>query len=634
LLPESLTSVNNYAIHQEAANQERARRLSEEENMATSKPPETLSLGRMAGVRYSRSSSNGSTVDMSPTTPTTTNPYGTLPVRTPRQVTPRLSVSGGSGIYTKPQHPDEAQPLSAQVQSPGLSKLPSPLSTISRSGTRSSPPNSQQSSRRSAFGSQEIDIQTIQNIQKAPRMSSPMDYSEDLYRTEREDQQPPRAMYHQQSMDREVPEWQDEEEQPRYQPLQQPKLRDSPPMHRRSSSEIQKEQHNLQRLRIQQQAREEVYGRGYGNGYADDPEYLDEFQNRPSRQTGGFQQRATQLSPTRDYFSSTARSGSGVMRNSPPVSTQTRYEHLRRPSRDGHSLMPAPKISPPLGAMSTTRPSPTMSGISSIGTSRRSLSDGRGSIVSAASARRLSNAATVGSSGYVSSLPTTTSYSAGGIGGGMTSPISHHTRSGSTGSVVGVTQRTSLYAPSAGLSAMGAGGRGLSNSDLNLPNVAPRRAVSAMVQPTSTIRRSSGGYGASTTSIPTSPGVRGSSLGVSGGSPLSSPEYARVFVPPRQSTVSNGYSAASNGYSAANGGYSAASNGYSGANNYNNINTRSQNLNDHDVYSYRPDVPARQSSLGIGSPNGISHRNSVATLRNGGGSVGSVGNGVLAGAAE
>ncbi|KAF9112257.1 hypothetical protein BGX27_003730 [Mortierella sp. AM989] len=606
LLPESLTSVKNHAIHQETTNLERARRLSEEENAAASKISETLSLGRVAGARYSRSSSNGSgsAAQVSPTTPTTSNPYGTLTGRTPKQSIQRLSISGMNGIYTKPQDQDEAQNL-------GQSKLPSPPVTISRNGIRSSPPNAQQGVRRPGFASQEMDFQ------RAPRLHSPADYDDDddFYHAERDDQQLPRAMHHQQNMDREVPEWQEEEEQQRrYQsPQQQSKFRDSPPLVRRTSSDLQKEQHNLQRLRIQQQAREEVYGRGYGNGYADDPEFIDEFQSRPNKQLGGVQQRAAQPSPTRDYFSSTTKSGNGVMRNSPPVQSQTRYsEHYRRQSRDGHSLLPASRVSPPLNGIPTTRaPSAnSMNSIYNAGTSRRSLSDGRGSIVSSASSRRLSNAATVGSSGYGSALPTVGSYSTGN-NGGMAPSTSLHGRSVSTGSALGNGQRTSLYAPSAGMSTAQAGGRGgFSIPDVNPSSIAPRRSMSNMIQPTSTIRRSSGGYGAGPTSAPASSGIRGSNFGAPAASPTL--EYARVFVPPRQSVSNNGYGGASNNYS-----------------NGSNINSRSQNLNDHDMYSYKPEVPTRYSSLGSGNTNTLGHRSSIATLRNSGGNIGNGGSGML-----
>ncbi|KAF8985697.1 hypothetical protein BGZ46_002442 [Entomortierella lignicola] len=589
LLPESLTSLNNHAIHQEA---ERARRLSEENS---AKSPITLSLGRLAGTRYTRSGSNASgSTDMSPTTPTTTNPHGTFAGRTPRQSIQRLSVSGASGIFSKPQQPDEAQPLSAQVQGLGLSKLPSPVSTISRSGAQSSPPNPQQGIRRPGYSSQELDFP------KSPRMPSPTDYNDDYYRAE-ENVQPRRGSYQQQQdMDRDVLDWQDEDDLPRrYQSpqQQQSKFRDPPPpLVRTSSSDMQKEQHNLQRLRIQQQAREEVYGRGYGNGYADDQEFVDEFQSRPNRQSGGGQQRAAASSPPRDYFSLTTRSGSGVMRNSPPVQGQTRYtEHYRRPSRDGHSLLPAPRISPPLDAIPTSRAAP-INGASNIGTSRRSYSDGRGSIVPS-TARRLSNAATVG---YGSALPTTSSYSAGGGGGGMASS-SLHGRSVSTGSALGNSnQRASLYAPSSGLSTT-AGGRGGSVPEMNLP----RRPSSSMMQPPSTVRRSSGGYGV--TSTVASSGIRGSTYGAPANapSPLASSDYGRGYVPQRQNTTTA---------------TSGINNVYGGVSSYAN---RSQNPNDHDIYSYKSDLPPRHNTMGQGNVGSLAHRSGIAsTPRNGSGGGG------------
>ncbi|KAF9433293.1 hypothetical protein BGZ76_009633, partial [Entomortierella beljakovae] len=582
ILPESLTTVNNHALRQDIANQERARRLSDE-STAASKIPGTLSLGRATGTRYGRSDSNssGSMAQPSPTTPTAANPHGTMGLRTPKQNIQRPSLSGLSGMYTKQQFPDEVESLSAQVQDLGLSKLPSPAF------------------RRS--GSQGLDYQ------KSPRLPLPADSNDDFYFAEQNKN--------------DAPEWQEDEVQEyRYQPAnQQLKPRElPPPLTRRPSSE--RELQTLQRLRNQQATRDEGYGRGYGNGYIDDQEFIDEIQGGHGRQIGGIHQRNASLSPTRDYFSSTTKSGPGFMRNSPPVLTQTRNtEHYRRPSKDGHSLLPAPRISPPLNPVSSIRPAPAnmMNGIGNGGIARRSASDGRGNVVSSLPSRRLSNAANVGSSGYGSALPTG-SYSTSNLGG---MPTSMHTRSGSTGSSSGSSQRSGLYGSSIGASGLtGSVGRMSNIPDLNdLPSLAPRRSISSLVQPsTVTTRRTSGGYGASSGFTSTggyganpgltttggygsnsglaSSGARMSNFGGPAPASPSSPEFARVYVP-RQNTSNNGYS---------------------GVNNYSN-NIRSQNMNDHEMYSYKSDIPARQPSLGsAGSMNNLGHRSSIGTLRNGG----------------
>ncbi|KAI1321322.1 hypothetical protein EDD11_006659 [Mortierella claussenii] len=718
ILPESLTSISNHAGYQETINQERARRLSEEEGGASgaSKTPGTVSLGRAAGTRYGRSGSNasvGSSLSQwSPTTPTAANPYGTFTAgggRTPRQLSgiagsQRLSLTGLSSVYASSQEPDhdrrreggdhalmddhqadesqQQQMLEgAPVHALALLKLQSPTgTTVSRAATRSSPPsNAFQSVRRTGYGTQDQDLYKPAAIATVPSLPSPTDQQQydDYYRAEREEQQTPRAPYLRQSggaamTDREVPEWQGMNEdaddvdgghgepglqQHRYQTKNFRDRQQQQPSSdlRRSPSDLQKEQHNLQRLRVQQQAREDVYGRGYGNGYADDPEFLEvEYQSRLRAGGSGAgagtgvrlsdtqqQQRYAPPSPSREYFSGTTKSSASGLRPSPlvPTSTmnniaggQSRYsEHYRRQSKDGHSLMPAPRISPPLSAMSTTIRN-TYGGSSGVGgggvsgssigvAPRRSLSNVAGTVIpTTVPSRRLSNAATVGGpSGYGSALPmmssTTTSMlayqsgnSVGGFGGGGNGGVSSlHGRSASTGAVLPRT--TSLYVPSsAGVNALGGGGSGsrLSTlSDGHLPTVTPRRSLSTLTQP---VKRASGMYGgaapatgmssSSTLLSTSSTGLRGSNLHrnntVTGSGSASSSEYTRVFVPPR-------------------------SNAGAGSGSYGNGvgHTRNSQLMNDDVvsgnggYGYtRQNVPTRQSSL-----SGLHSRSSIATLR-------------------
>ncbi|KAF8925366.1 hypothetical protein BGZ58_000867 [Dissophora ornata] len=678
ILPESLTSVNNHAIHQEALNNERARRLSEEEvggavvsggpnnnndNNNSRVVPGSLSLGHAAGTRYVRSGSNvsngSSAATISPTTPTGMNPYGTLPGRTPRQASQRPSVTGLSNVYTKPQQPDMtdeddrlmfvassglAQALATLVpaQPPALSKLQTATSTLSRNGSRSSPPGS--GLRRPGFTSQEIDFQKMGNS----ATPSPTDYNDELYRSERDDQQTPRNSYGRQqgSADRNVPEWHDDEEDQQqqqsrrfqsHQPQQQKTAGDVPT--RRPSSEQLKEQHNIQRLRVQQQAREEVYGRGNGRGYEDEEELADEFQNRytsgnTNNRQSVIQQRNSTLSPTRDYFSPATRSGAGHLRSSPPMpmpssstavsmGAQSRYsEHYRRPSKDIHSLMPAPRISPPLGAMltnpnnrmtmSSASSSNLTAGIGSGIAPRRSISNLTGSIVPSAglmSSRRSSN----NSTGSNSSMY------------GSAAGMSLHGRSASSGSAgnssIGTSSRTSMYSttglgPQAPTAVGAGGGRGFSVSDGNLAGAAARRPLSTIVSPP---KRVSGSFGPSAPGMGPGPGPvpafsgPGLRTSASSSSLTSNSEYARVFAPPRSNVASNGNPYGGSGP----GGY--------GGNAYGANNSRGQYINnDTDMYGLRPEVPTRQSSLqGVGALAGgpMGQRNSIAALRSGNGGM-------------
>ncbi|KAI7832465.1 hypothetical protein BC939DRAFT_435573 [Gamsiella multidivaricata] len=688
ILPESLTSVNNHAMHQESARIERARRLSEEEDgtstaagRASLKLPETQSLGRATGTRYGRSGSSSSTASgtmQSPTTPTTTNPYGTLSGRTPRQQgsSQRHSLTGLSSVlYTKPSLPteDPQQPLESQspVQLPALSKLQqSPTTTtatLSRSESRASP-----SLRRPGYGSQEMEFQ--KQPAAVTNSPSPVDRDdEEFYRTpEREEhqyqQQTPRAsaVYTRQQAavdrDRETPEWNDDEDRPqplRYQPQQQQQqprtLREPGLVRKSSSSELQKEQHNLQRLRIQQQAREEVYGRGYGNGYADEVEFADEYQGRFGSGGGGSagsRQRNSQISPTRDFFTpnttptnaTVARPGSGHFRASPPISapvpmplpmsmvmpvsagsaTPSRYsDHYRRQSKDGHSLMPPPKISPPLTATTTTtgRIVATPAGTFNAGPARRSFS----AIPGSNGSRRLSTSANVGipssssSVGYGSALPSAigAGYGAGGVNGSM------HGRSASSGSAVGgyvggQHQRMSMYSTNsvttgipatAGMTASER--RAMSISDGSMSGIvpaSPRRSLTTMgggIGGNSIYNKRGSGSSISGSFAPP-PSSGGLSRGSASSSSSSSPEYARVFAPPRGGVNAVG---ASNNSSSSNGGHL----GYGGP----GIRTsqQQQHLQDHDAYnSYgyntRSDASIRQSLLVPGGIVPLGHRNS------------------------
>ncbi|KAF9954083.1 hypothetical protein BGZ72_004914 [Mortierella alpina] len=658
ILPESLTSLNNHALHQESTNMERARRLSEEEGAVNgapaSKVPGTLSLGRAAGTRYGRSGSNasgGSTASqMSPTTPTIANPYGTLAGRTPvRQSSQRLSMSGLSGMYTRPQS-QQQQHYADEAPSP--SKMQAPSSARSRNGSRSSPPPTLQGLRRPGHVTTAYESQFQKD---SPQPTSATDYNDDYNRLEREQyplQSPSRLNYSRQQQDvmeraTTDPEWNEydyEETSPRRTLAlpQQVKTREPALTRRRSSAEQQREQHQLQRLRIQQQAREEIYGRGYGNGYADvdqDPvldDYSGQFSqrfNQPFEQQQQHQKRNSLHSPPRDYMSATTSpvtptsvtarglAAAVALRSSPtksPVTQQSssRYsDHHRRQSRDGHMLMAAPRISPPLTAAPTGHARMSSGNYSNGGvglTPRRSVSNVGGSLGISATSRRLSTATNVGvssptTSGYESALLSSTSaynHGRGNNTGGGTGTL--HGRSVSSGSGYGdansttTSPRSSMYSASSG----GAGGGGLVRSatsiitDGGASNLHPplRRAASTMIA-TPTSRRTSGTFattaGHSSTSGTGAGGYRASTLGHSAST--ASSEYARVFVPPRAATGGSG--------------------GYGGNS---NRNSHVDDYHHQDTYSnYRPDVPARQSSLS----NGVGSRSSLATPRSSGGNA-------------
>ncbi|KAG0204390.1 hypothetical protein BGX28_003642 [Mortierella sp. GBA30] len=694
ILPESLTSVNNHAIHQDSTNIERIRRLSEEEGGniigesggASSRIPGTLSLGRAAGTRYGRSSSNASggsaTTQLSPTTPTTTNPYGSLAGRTPgRQSSQRLSASGLSGMYTRPES-QQRQYAAEEAQSP--SRLPAPLpplgsssAVLSRNGSRSSPPSTFQSGLRRPGGST---MPFESEFQKDFVRRSSTDYYDDFPRSERgplpqQLQSPSRLSYPRQHeiLDREGDpdhhtEWYEKNEQDvmssrrsSTQMVQPPKTGREPLLtRRRSSLEQQREQHQLQRLRIQQQAREEVYGRAgdYRNEYADMDHQRDFAAEDYSMQSSSYrfnqpfehQQQQQQLShqkrnsavynsPPRDYGTTSTTpvtptsvnartlnpSAASAIRSSPTMSpsSQTTREHYRRQSRDGHTLMPAPRISPPpphsplQSAPTASMTTRIASGSNSNGLApRRSLSNVGGSLgVSSSHSRRLSTAANIGSSDaqYESSVPSSPSTYGNNSGGlnrtsSITGPI--HGRSiSSSGSGFGMTTTTTTttsprsttintYSGSPGVGSGGFGGHGRSASSTtdrttNLPP--PRRAASTMIS--SPTRRASGA-----TSTNNSGAYRASTIGHSASSSLSSSsEYARVFVPPRSAGVSGGSSGGGSGYGA-------------NSNSSRNLTDESQH---QDAYSnYRPEVPTRHSSLGSGimaPSNGAGIRSSLAT---------------------
>ncbi|KAK3847003.1 MAG: hypothetical protein J3R72DRAFT_432896 [Linnemannia gamsii] len=252
-------------------------------------------------------------------------------------------------------------------------------------------------------------------------------------------------------------------------------------------------------------------------------------------------------------------------------------EHYRRQSKDGYSLMSAPRISPPLTGLPTASArTPSGGSGNSLANPRRSFSQGL-SGSSTLPSRRLSTAVNVD-----------------GLGGsGVGSVGSLHGRSGSSGSLQRST--SSIYASQQQpLSTAGAGPRvsavpsaysdGNLNSSVGVGS--GRRVVSTMMS-------GAGGGGG----LPQSSRRSASeSMGVNPrASANANSEYARVFVPPRSSIVAGG----------------------GGGSQY----------QQQDAYTYRPEVPLRQSSLGAGgmatasTGGGLNSRNSLASLR------GSTGNG-------
>lgn len=689
ILPESLTSVNNHAFHKEETAKvervERTRRLSDEERHAENFPndgappvpaspsaaasatgsaispansriPAALSLGRAAGARFGRSGSGGagSLAQMSPTTPTITNPYGSLNGRTAAgaaaavaaggagsrlaNVPHRLSLTGTTAAFARQQLDDAAMASpSTPTQAQYLPKLSQPATTtLSRSGTRSSPPTTA-GLRRPGFATQQDDNNGGGSGGSA--LSSPTDQYDDYYRAEKEFQmqqqlQPPaRSSYlrqqqqRQQQQDLEQPEWYDNNDEDHQQPRRIPTTpmkssRTLPPaplspsdqqQQQQREQREQRDQKHLQRLRIQQQALEEVYGHGsgYGSNYPDDHGgFIDDHHRLPPQQ--GQSRYQAQLSPRlhrdqrddhfrssilasppsspRDYHSATANTprASSIQqhqqsRYSPPMQSSAlpsltstlpprTSEHYRRQSKDGYSLMSAPRISPPLAGLPTSSARTPSS--SQLANPRRSLSQGL-SGASTLPSRRLSTTASVGNDGL------------GGTGSGIGMGL--HGRSGSSGSL----QRSNTYAsqplPSAG--GRGAAG-GISSlySDGNLPSVTgSRRPVSSMMS------NGAGGGG-----IPQS-SRRSASDSLAGNVRSSSnSEYARVFnpnpPPPLRSSIPS-----------------------AGGNHY-------QHQQQQGSYTYRPEVPLRQSSLGAGGMasgiggNGEGHlssRSSIASLRSG-----------------
>ncbi|KAG0290552.1 hypothetical protein BGZ96_005973 [Linnemannia gamsii] len=690
ILPESLTSVNNHAFHQETAKVERverARRLSEEERhgesssshaVAPSSPsaaatpantriPAALSLGRTAGARFGRSGSGGagSLAQMSPTTPTTANPYGSLSGRTATGATAatsavaggtvsrlangaphRLSLTGTTAAFARQQLDDATAAVSPSTptQSQYLPKLSQPITTtLSRNGTRSSPPTSA-GLRRPGFATQQEDYNGDSG---GSALSSPTEQYDDYYHAEKEfqmqqqqqqqSQQPPaRSSYlrqqqqkHQQQHQDQEPEWNDSHDEDQQQPRRIPStpMKSSrtqlPPaplspldqqQQQQREQREQRDQKHLQRLRIQQQALEEVYGHGsgYGNTYPDDQGgFIDDHHRHPQQQQQQQSRYQPQLSPRhqrddhyrssmlasppspqppspRDYLSATATTPKASLHHqqslySPPMLSSAlpsltssmnpplrASEHYRRQSKDGYSLMSAPRISPPLTALPTSTRTPMSS--SQLANPRRSLSQGL-SGASTLPSRRLSTAPNVGNDGF----------------GSGSSNIGLHGRSGSSGSSL---QRSNTYSaqplPSTGggrsVGATGGSAMLSAYSDGNLPSLAgSRRPVSSMMSngsgsglPQSSRRSASDSLGSS---------VRASTNSTS--------EYARVFnpnPPPPRSSIP-----------------SAAS----GGNHY-----------QQDSYTYRPEVPLRQSSLGAGGGIGGNgghpgNRSSMASLRSG-----------------
>ncbi|KAF9905082.1 hypothetical protein EC991_002035 [Linnemannia zychae] len=710
ILPESLTSVNNHAFHQETAKVERverARRLSEEErhtenansnhnDAAVASPtlpatgavsaavtpvasrlPAALSMGRVAGARFGRSGSGGasSLTQMSPTTPTAANPYGSLTGRSAtgaaaaaatggagsvgRSTQPhRLSLTGMTAAFARSQLEEAGASPSTPTQSQYVPKLahPSSTGTLSRNGTRSSPPTSIGLPRPGFAAQQQQEPEFQREYNGGDALSSPTDQYDDYYRAEKEfqmqqqqQQQPARSSYlrqqqqqqqQQKHQDLDQPEWYDnnnyeDDLQPRRVPTTPSKsLRPAPPQLPSpvldpQQQQQQRELKNQQRLRIQQQALEDVYGHGSGSGYGnnnyvdDQDGFLDDHHHRhPTQQQQHRYQ--PQLSPRhhresrddnhhrrasvlatppspllpsprdRDHLSvnaTTPKTGSmhQQSRYSPPMPSSVlpltssmglpprTSEHYRRQSKDGYSLMSAPRISPPLTGLPTASATRTPSGSNSLANPRRSLSQGL-SGSSTLPSRRLSTAANVDGLG------------GGGLGGG--SGIgSLHGRSGSSGSL----QRSSssIYSSQQlqqSFPTTGAGPRvstvpsTYSDGNLN-SSVGSRRVVSTMMSgtggPLQSSRRSvSDSIGGNPRSSANAPSSNNNS------------EYARVFVPPRSSIAAGG--------------------GGGGGSQY----------QQQDSYTYRPEVPLRQSSLGAGGmttasngSNGLSGRSSLASLR-------------------
>ncbi|KAF9137069.1 hypothetical protein BG015_002854 [Linnemannia schmuckeri] len=694
ILPESLTSVNNHAFHQEEIAKvervERARRLSEEErhaenspndvaptspsasalttasvvNPASSRIPAALTLGRAAGARFGRSGSGsaGSLAQMSPTTPTASNPYGSLNGRTGAGAAAaavaaggagsrlangaphRLSLTGTTAAFARQQLDDAAAAASPSTptQAQYLPKLShsttTTTTTLSRNGTRSSPPTSA-GLRRPVFATQQDDYNGGSG---GGALSLPTEQYDDYYRAEKEfqmqqQQQPPqppaRSSYirqqQQKQQDLEQPEWydnNDEEHQPRRIPTTPMKssrtqlpLPPAPlsPLDQQQQQREQREQRDqkhLQRLRIQQQALEEVYGHGsgYGNTYPDDQggfvddHRLSSYQQQP--QQSRYQSQSSPrlhrdrddhyrslvltsppspLPPSpRDYLSATVTTPKASSihqphqqsRYSPPIpssalpsliSSSTALpprtsEHYRRQSRDGYSLMSAPRISPPLTGLPTS--SARIPSSSQLTNPRRSLSQGL-SGSSTLPSRRLSTVANVGNDGLGGS-------SGGGIG--------LHGRSGSSGSL----QRSNTYAAPSLPSAGGRGATGVPSlySDGNLPSLSgSRRPVSSMM---------SNGGGLPQSSRRSASESLGSNLRTSINSTSSSnSEYARVFNPNPPPPLRSSIPSASTG----------------------GIHYQHQ----QDSYTYHPEVPLRQSSLGAGGGGHLSSRSSIASLRSG-----------------
>ncbi|KAF9931995.1 hypothetical protein FBU30_009174 [Linnemannia zychae] len=683
ILPESLTSVNNHAFHEETANierKERVRHLSEDERQSenisdetspslsgntmavaasvASRPPAALSLGRVTGARFGRSGSGGagSLTQISPTTPTTTNPYGTLTGRPSTLATTggrqlngnnaphRLSLTGITAAFAKQQIEDTAASPSTPTQSQYVSKLTQPISsttsTLSRNGSRSSPPTSV-GLRRPGFAThqqeqQHHDLQ--RNYNDGSVLSSLTDQHDEYYRLETElqmQQQPVRSGYLRQQQQRlqqdlDQPEWRDHIDDDDYNNNDGEPARRIPTTSMRSSrsqlsptspiltlaqqQQQQREKHQ-QRLRIQQQALEEVYGHGSGSGYGstfpdDQGEFIDDQPHRFPPHSPQRQRYQSQLSPRhqrdslhlgsptspmpvspRDYHSMNAATPKAGpipqhSRYSPPMPssglpltpsgtlTSRTSEHYRRQSKDGYSLMSAPRISPPLAGLPTVSTVRTPSSSNQLANSRRSFSQGISGSNTLPS-RRLSTAANVGS--LNDSL-------------GNSNSIGLHGRSGSSGSL----QRplSGNYSTTATISQSGLRAPASAYSDGNMHSMAGSR------RPLSTMMNTGGGGG----NLPQST-RRSASDSLGNGARLSTnassssnSEYARVFNP-RPSVATNGGS------------------------------LYQQQQKQHDTYNYRPEVPIRQSSLGAGSGvnsmggagNGsyLSSRASMTTLRSG-----------------
>ncbi|KAG0054488.1 hypothetical protein BGZ83_011175 [Gryganskiella cystojenkinii] len=597
ILPESLTAMNNPPSRPESTTQERTRRLSEEEGGEQSRIPGALSLGRTVGSRFARSGS-GSTLNspLTPTTPTASNIYGTLSGRA-RQGSRPPAFGGSASPQLEPQNPPSS--------TGSTGSRPPPPVTLSRNGSRSSPP---------------LALQGLGSVHTNLSSPNSADYDDD-YRSEipshRVQATPIRTQFQFQNRQESSPnkapssassstaDWdvvdRHDENVDDYE-VETPRAITRAPMtlNRRSSQELQKEQRQQQRLRIQQQALEDRYAYnndheiegGAGSGDADD--YMNSFPQPPPRDqlTG---RRTLPLSGTNPTFAL----------QQPPSSHISRYQqdpaHNRRLSKDGSSgsLSLASRTSPPLPLVqSTVMP-------------RRPLS----SITNSAAppSRRLSNAANVG----VSSTYDLSPGSAGlppPMAGGRSSI---HARSTSSGAIGGPVS-TGLYSPTSAGSRYSSLGRSSTLPISNVDDMTPptRRTLSnaatAGVSPPT--RRVSGVVSATIPSVGSGVGSGyGGPSGISAGTTGRSGMISSTGSLRRSSGIPSAYSSGSlissssnsNNLGGSNIGMPASSSGYS---------RRSNSASSESEYA-RVIVPpsSRNSSMlpsstfaARGGPNGMS----------------------------